>query len=525
MSSIVVAHDVSYELADGRELFNRLNFSLNAGLTALVGPNGVGKTILARLLAGELQPAHGVVRRHAPVALFAQRAIPPDVQVGQWLAETHEWSLLRERLLQGIDREISCRALSGGQWMRVRLARAIVEDFLILDEPTNDLDREGRELVAQFIRARRAGALLISHDRELLESCADFLELSHRGLAKFSGGWSAYLDARQHERDRLAASLDGARRDRDRIQAERSEQNERQEKRNRRGAQAAARGGQPRILLGGRKRRAQETTGRLNVAALERAEAAVREVRTALDELKIDPVMYADIASCSIPAQKLVAEAHGFNVRFRDWIYAQDLDFAWRGNVRVALRGANGAGKSVLLRALLGDELDTRGEWRRAPLATLFVDQRCSVLDDDRSVFDNVRAVSSATDSELRNGLARFLFAGDRAFQPVRQLSGGERLRAALARGFLSTFKPELMVLDEPTNNLDLANIEFLEAVVRRFDGAVVVVSHDERFLKGCELREELSVSAGPSPAQRAASPNGRGEEFPLPKGEGQGEG
>ncbi|HMN47275.1 MAG TPA: ATP-binding cassette domain-containing protein, partial [Povalibacter sp.] len=247
---------------------------------------------------------------------------------------------------------------------------------------------------------------------------------------------------------------------------------------------------------GGRKRRAQETTGRLNAAALERADTAVRDVHAALGELKIDPVMYADIASCSIPSQKLVAEAHGFNVRFRDWIYAHDLDFDWRGNVRVALRGANGSGKSVLLRALRGDELETRGEWRRGHLVTLFVDQRCSVLDDDLSVFDNVRSVSSAPDSDLRNGLARFLFAGDRAWQPVKQLSGGERLRAALARGFLSTLKPELMVLDEPTNNLDLKNIEFLEAVVRRFNGAVVVVSHDERFLQGCELRQELTIGA-----------------------------
>ncbi len=496
MPSIVVAHDVSYELADGRELFNRLNFSLDAGLTALVGPNGVGKTVLARLLAGELQPTHGVVRRQAPVVLFAQRAIPPGVKVEQFLAEAHEWSLLRERLLQGIDREQNCRDLSGGQWMRVRLAHAIPDDFLILDEPTNDLDRDGRELVAQFIRMRRAGTLLISHDRELLELCSDFLELSNRGLMKFSGGWSAYLDARQHERERLTTALDLAKRDRDRVQAERIEHSERQERRSRRGTQSAARGGMPRILLGGRKRRAQETTGRLNAAALERADTAVRDVHAALGELKIDPVMYADIASCSIPSQKLVAEAHGFNVRFRDWIYAHDLDFDWRGNVRVALRGANGSGKSVLLRALRGDELETRGEWRRGHLVTLFVDQRCSVLDDDLSVFDNVRSVSSAPDSDLRNGLARFLFAGDRAWQPVKQLSGGERLRAALARGFLSTLKPELMVLDEPTNNLDLKNIEFLEAVVRRFNGAVVVVSHDERFLQGCELRQELTIGA-----------------------------
>ncbi len=494
MSAIVVVHDLSYELANGRELFHQLNFSLGSGLAALVGPNGVGKTMLARVLCGELSPTHGTVRRVAPVRLFAQREAPGDASVDEFLGEVPEWSLLRERLLQGIDGDVRCRTLSGGQWMRVRLARALVDDFLILDEPTNDLDRDGRALVAQLLRERRGGTLLISHDRELLELCTQFLELSNRGLMRFSGGWQAYLDAKDGERARLGTALDLAKRERDRLHADRVEQRQGQDKRSRRGAQMAARGGLPRIIAGGRKRHAQETSGRLDVAAVERAESAVRDVHAALQELKIDPVMYADIDSCSIPTQKLVAEAQGFNVRFLDWIFADDLDFTWRGNVRVALRGANGSGKSTLLRALLGAELETRGAWKRGDLATLFIDQRCSILDDGRSVFDNVRAVSSGSDSEIRNGLARFLFAGDAAFQRVSELSGGERLRAALARGFLGTHKPELMVLDEPTNNLDLANVEFLEDVVRRFRGALVVVSHDERFLERCDLRDELQV-------------------------------
>jgi ATPase subunit of ABC transporter with duplicated ATPase domains len=494
MSSIVVARDVSYEFSNGRELFRGLSFSLDAGLTALVGPNGVGKTVLARLIAGELEPTHGEVRRSAPVQRFAQREEPGAMSVTEFLGDAYEWSLLGDRLLNGISREASCRTLSGGQWMRVRLARSLACDYLILDEPTNDLDREGRELIAAFLRERKGGTLLISHDRETLELCHEILELSNRGLSRFGGGWPAYLEAKERERERLAGALDDAKRERDRLQKARIEKKARQDKRNRRGAEAAARGGIPRIIAGGLKRRAQETGGRLDAAAVGRAEEAVRDVHAALDELKIDPVMYADVAGCELPAQKLVAEASGFNVRFGSWIYQDDLDFSWRGSVRVALRGANGSGKSTLLKVLLGGAFDTRGEFRRGDLAALYVDQRCSLLDDDLGVFDNVRAVSSASDSEIRTALARFLFAGDAVFQPVRQLSGGERLRAALARGFLGTQKPELLVLDEPTNNLDLANVEFLESVVSAFRGALVVVSHDERFLEHCDLRQELVV-------------------------------
>lgn len=494
MSSIVVAHDVSLELASGRVLFSELNFSLDTGTTALVGPNGVGKTCLAQILAGEIVPTDGVVRRHGIVKLFPQRAVPPSCSVAEFLAADYEWSLFGERLLDGIDRGVPCTLLSGGQWMRVRLARDLNDDFLILDEPTNDLDRDGRNAVKQFLRGREGGTLLISHDRECLRMCDDVLELSNRGIARFGGGWNAYLEAKAAERERLSSALDLAKRERDAAYADRTEKLARQEKRNRRGVQAGERGGAPKILLGGRKRRAQATTGKIDVATLDRAEDTVRAAHEAFAELKVDPVMYADLIGGELPAQKLVAEAHDFNIRFEDWLYPADLNFSWRGNVRVALGGGNGSGKTTLLRALLGEPLAIRGKLRLGHLATLYLDQRCATLDDCASVFDNIRAVSAATDSEIRTGLARFLFARQTVFQKVGELSGGERLRAALARGFLSTRKPELMLLDEPTNNLDLANVEFLERIVKEYRGALVVISHDATFLANCGVTQTLAV-------------------------------
>jgi ATPase subunit of ABC transporter with duplicated ATPase domains len=494
MSAIVSARGVGYEFSNGRNLFSNLNFSLEATLSALVGPNGVGKTCLARILAGDLEPTDGIVRRTGPITLFPQRQEPEPVTVAEFLSAEYEWSLLREMLLQSVDLEATCTTLSGGQWMRVRLARALDNQFLIMDEPTNDLDHEGREALVQFLRHREGGALLISHDRECLKICEEILELSNRGISKFGGDWSAYMEAKERERERLGTALDLAKREREAALADGVEQRARQEKRNRRGAESAARGGTPKILLGARKRRAQAATGRLDAAVQDRAEKAVHEAHEALSEMKIDPVMYADLTGGELPAQKLVAEACGFNIRFRDWIYRHDIEFAWRGNVRIALRGANGSGKSTLLRALRGEQFEVRGRLRRGDLATLYLDQRCSLLDESKSVFDNVRALSAASDSEVRSGLAKFLFARESAFQRVSDLSGGERLRAALARGFLCTQKPELLLLDEPTNNLDLTNVDFLARIVSGFRGAVIVVSHDERFLENCGILQELVV-------------------------------
>jgi ATPase subunit of ABC transporter with duplicated ATPase domains len=292
----------------------------------------------------------------------------------------------------------------------------------------------------------------------------------------------------------LSAALDIAKRERDLALADRVDQRSRQEKRNRRGAESAAKGGMPKVLLGARKRRAQAAGGKLDSSTLERSASAIREAQEALSEMKIDPVMYADLIGRGIPDQKLVAEALGFNIRFQDWIYQDDLDFTWRGNVRIALKGANGSGKSTLIKALLGGVFETRGKLRRGNLVSIHLDQRCRCLEDDKSVFDNVRAVSSAGESELRNGLAKFLFAKDAVFQKVSELSGGERLRAALARGLLSTQKPEFMLLDEPTNNLDLSNVKFLEKIVSEFRGALVVISHDGNFLENCGVTRELLI-------------------------------
>jgi ATPase subunit of ABC transporter with duplicated ATPase domains len=491
----IVANDISFELPDGRELLTNLNFSIDNRLTALVGPNGIGKTTLAKLISGELTPSGGNIQRNVSISFFSQREIPMNIPVYEYLLNDYTWSSYGEQLLEGINRESLCSSLSGGQWMRVRLARALDDQFLILDEPTNDLDREGRGLVLNFLRQRTGGGLLISHDRECLGVCKEILELSNRGLSKYGGNYSDYALARENERSHLQENLKQAKKERESMLSKQQEQREKQEKRNSRGTQAAKKGGLPRILIGGRKSKAQVTTAKLEVGALEKVNEAVRETYEALNQLKIDPVMYTDLVGKKIPTQKLVAEATKFNIKYQNWIYKNDLNFCWRGNIRIALKGANGSGKSSLLKAIMKEKLDTRGDLKIGDLRTLYIDQRCSILNDKKTIFENVRSYSSLGDSEIRNGLAKFLFSNDSVFQKVESLSGGERLRVALACGLLSNEKPELLILDEPTNNLDLVNIEFLEDLIRQFEGALIAISHDNVFLENCEIFEEILIS------------------------------
>jgi ATPase subunit of ABC transporter with duplicated ATPase domains len=515
MSAVIIARGLSYEFPNGRQLFTHLNFTLEDTVTALVGRNAAGKSTLATVLCGQLPPTRGVVTTQGSVDILKQRELPPPVTVEDYLADNnYEWSRQGNRLLEDIDRQAVCPALSGGQWMRVRLACTLRSQFVILDEPTNDLDADGRQAVLDFLRHHQSGVLLISHDRACLQLCREVLELSNRGLTRYGAGWNAYVEAKEHERERLRTALDIAKRQRDAALAQRTELRARQERRNRRGADSASRGGTPRILLGARKRGAQVSSGKLDAATLARAEKHVRGVHEVFAEMKIDPVMYADLMGDGIPAQKLVAEAEGFNVRFGEWIYPSDLNFTWRGNLRIALTGSNGSGKSTLLKALLGEpSFETRGQLRRGDLATLYVDQQCSLLDDELTVLENVRAISRRSDTEIRNELAKFLFAGEAVFQPVGALSGGERLRAALARGFLGTEHPELLILDEPTNSLDLANLSFLEGLLSQFPGALIVVSHDDTFLHNCGCE---SQSLWP-PSAQGSSPRARSRQATTP--------
>ncbi|XGC80645.1 ATP-binding cassette domain-containing protein [Bdellovibrio bacteriovorus] len=494
MQSLVTASGLTFEFANGHTIFKNLNFSITSKTSTLVGPNGVGKTTLAKLLVGDLEPTHGSIIKRSSVTFFPQRLTAQAISVAEFLAYDYEWSELGETLLDGIDRFSLCTTLSGGEWMRVRLAKTLNDDFLILDEPSNDLDRQGRKSLIDFLNARTGGALIISHDRELLAICEDIFELSNQGLTKYGGNYLEYEEAKGHERENLSQQLITAKNQRQKAKADRQEQLLRQEKRNQRGAEQAARGGIPKILLGARKRKAEATTGKVDTLSLEKSNSAVNAAFEAYSQLKLDPVMYADLMGEELPSQKLIAEGRNFNIRFKDWLYREDLNFSWRGNIRLALKGLNGAGKSTLLKAIMGQPFETRGELRVGDVSILYIDQQCRMLDDSKTVLENVSETSRLSESEVRNGLAKFLFTKDSVFQKVASLSGGERLRAALAKGILSVKKPGLLILDEPTNNLDLTNIQFLESLVKEFKGAVLAISHDEIFLQNSAINEEFQI-------------------------------
>lgn len=504
----VTGRSLAYELPQGDLLFSNISFSWAFAKCALVGPNGVGKSTLAKILSGQLAVTTGDLLISAPVTYLEQLAEPPTMTTAEYLAELWESPTADPQiwgpLLADIPLEGSLTHLSGGQWTRVRIAHALIQPqgLLILDEPTNNLDRSARSLIVDFVRHYGGALLLISHDRELLNVVDGIWELSSQGLSVYGGNFAFYEEEKIKERAHLADKIERARKEKKKVEREHHEKLEAQEKRMRRGQKIADRGGLPRILVGGLKRRAQETHAKIHNNETKRSEQAQENLRHLVDQQKMESNLHPFMIDTSLPEGKLVLECQDFNLRYEggDYLWPEPLSFTLKGPGTWVLRGPNGVGKSSLLKyfmqQLQEDSIEVTGLCHRGSVASAYLDQHYTILDKEKTVFENVMETSRYDTVETRNFLARFQFMKESVLQKVDTLSGGERLKACLAKIFLMKPVPQLLILDEPTNNLDLDSLATLEEFLSSYGGALIVVSHDEVFLERIGVTGSIDLKA-----------------------------
>ncbi|WP_347346450.1 ATP-binding cassette domain-containing protein [Microbacterium sp.] len=519
-TSAVVLDRVTFTWPDGTTALSGVSGAFTAGRTGLVGRNGSGKSTLLRLIAGAAAPSSGTLVVNGSVALLPQqltlgvdrpvaellgvaeqldavRAIAAgdvdprrfDAVGDDWDVEARATAALAEAGLPpgALDRTVG--ELSGGEavlaaLVGVRLRGAAIT---LLDEPTNNLDRDARARVYDLVRGWRGTLIVVSHDTALLELMDDTAELYGSELTTFGGPysqWRAWLDAEQDAaRQAETAARQVVRQERrDRIQQESV-----LAKRAAMGRKASAEKREPKIIMNAKKRAAQESAGRLRVEAAGKESEARAALDAAERRVRDDDSVRIDLPDPGVAAGRRIATLGDGE---RSWIV--------QGPERVALVGPNGAGKTTLLEALVASAGRDEGPALRANAHTDrigYLSQRVDGLDDAASVLDDVRAAAPRLPvAEVRNRLARFLIRGDTALRPVAALSGGERFRVALARLLLADPPPQLLVLDEPTNNLDLDTVDQLVDALSAYRGAVLVVSHDDGFLArlGLDLALEL---------------------------------
>lgn len=506
---MITVHSISHSVA-GAPLFNGITLSLSQKKYGLVGPNGVGKSSLARILVGEIAPDAGYVSRQGRCVYLAQQEERSAQTVAGYLQDI--WENLGDEggwvfsLLDALNLEQPLKNLSGGEWMRVRLSKVLSfqPDFLILDEPSNNLDRSGKRIIHTLLERFRGGILLISHDREFLKKMDTIIELSNQGIEVFGGNFEFYESQRIAERKRHADHLDRVKRESKKIEHESEEKRRSQEKRMRKGMKEFEKGGIPRILAGGLKRKAQVSLGKTVSEGRESVREAHNDIAKATGELKTDPFLRLDFKGAEVALGKTLVDVHRLQWTFTnslESLWREPLSFTIRGPERWHIRGANGSGKSVFVKLVLGQLPESHGALegtvRVNTSGIAYLDQGYGSLKSDISVIENIRESTRFTTEELRNELAFYGFTGEKVFQAVDTLSGGERLKASLAQMFLGLQIPELIVLDEPTNNLDLQGQGLLETALKKFRGALIVISHDEEFVRQLGVTQALTMSKG----------------------------
>ncbi|MBY6266099.1 ABC-F family ATP-binding cassette domain-containing protein [Azospirillum sp. 412522] len=524
MASISLSQ-IGWAAPDGHSVLTGIDLNFGQERTGLVGRNGVGKSTLLKLIAGELRPLAGSVRVTGTLGLLKQTVQPGEqetvadlfgvtgaltlllrAEAGAASAEEladADWTLA-ERITAALarvgldaDPETRLAELSGGQRTRASLAAAVfaAPDFLLLDEPTNNLDRSGREAVIALLAGWRAGAIVVSHDRELLDRMDAIVELTSLGVTRYGGNWTRYRQCKATELEAAQQDLAHAEKQAEEVRRKAQRAAERQDRRDAAGSRKAAQGDMPRILLGARKSNAEASRGAsAKLADRQRAEAemALTSARSRIETLQDFSVA---LPPTGLPANRTVLRLDDVTAGHHpDHPIIRDLSFAMDGPERVAIVGPNGSGKTTLLTLIAGGLAPIRGTVSVA-VDFAMLDQSVGVLAPALSILDNFKRLNSgATDNACRAALARFLFRADAALQQVGTLSGGQMLRAGLACVLGGPRPPALLILDEPTNHLDIHSVEAIEAGLRAYDGAILLVSHDKTFIANIGIGRQLSL-------------------------------
>ncbi|MFJ8933683.1 ABC-F family ATP-binding cassette domain-containing protein [Streptomyces sp. NPDC102364] len=499
---------------DGTGVFDDLQVSFGPGRTGLIGLNGSGKSTLLKLIAGELTPVEGTVRVSGEVGYLPQNvtldtALRVDQALGiagtraalhaiesgdvreehftavgdDWDVEERAAATLGELGLGHIDLDRTIGEVSGGESVLLRLAALLLHrpDVLLLDEPTNNLDLRARQRLYATVEAWSGVMIVVSHDRELLDRVDQIADLRDGEVAWYGGNFSAYEEVLAAEQEAAERMVRVAESDLKKQKHELTEAHVKLARRKRYGQKMYDIKREPRAVMKLRKRSAQVSAGKHRILHEEKLAEAKERLDEAVEAVRDDDEIRVDLPYTAVPPGRSV-----LTLRELQLPYGARVDGEWelRGPERIALVGRNGSGKTTLLRTIAG-ELDPVAGETLAHVPLRFLPQRLDVLDEELSVAENVaRFAPDATNNRVRARLARFLFKGAKADQPAATLSGGERFRAALAALMLAEPAPQLLMLDEPTNNLDIGSVRQLTSALESYEGALIVASHDLPFLE-----------------------------------------
>lgn len=527
-------NNVSFETANGFLIFQNVTIGFSNEKTALVGVNGSGKSTFLKLLVGELPSSTGLIQRQGKIVYLPQdycldltQTVAEALNVKEKIealeslklgakeqslidSVQNDWDL-SDRLnkifgqlrLSNIDLNRVLNTLSGGERMKVLLAKLLLEepDFLVLDEPSNNLDRVGKEIIYDLVKTWPGGLLVVSHDRELLSLVDRVLEIRNQQIYLYGGNYEDYQEQKNLLMESTQRQISSAEQSLRKIKKQAQSSQEKQNKKSERGKKNRDKAGMSKMLLDKKKDTSDRTLSKIKQVYQQRVEGAAENLKKAKENLSFEGFINMDLTATKVPAGKLVFEIKNLNFSYDDKApLFKDFSWAVYGPTRWALQGNNGSGKTTLINLLLKVLKSSSGSIVLGVNNIAYLDQSATILQKGKNILENVSEYSGMDKNMARQCLSSFLFMGDSVFKKVDILSGGERIRAALACIFAATKAPQLLILDEPTNNLDLNSIEWLENALVNYQGALIVISHDQKFLENIGITENLYLPSHFSP-------------------------
>ena len=528
---MLILQNISYNHPNKNLLFENINLTVNHHeKIALIGNNGSGKSTLLKLIAKELQPLSGELfletepyfvpqifgqYNHLTIGQalkvenklnVLQEILNGNVSEENYTTLNDDWAIeercneaLKHWQLNNLSVSQKMETLSGGQKTKVFLAGISIHqpELVLLDEPSNHLDISGRQLLYDFIQSTQSTLIMVSHDRKIINLLDKVAELGRRGITIYGGNYDFYTEQKQIENNALNQDLQIKERALRKAKEKERETLERQQKLDSRGKGKQEKAGVSRIMLNTLRNNAENSTSKLKNVHTEKIggiRVELQELRSAL--LDIDKMKFG-FDNSALHKGKMLIKAHEINFSYNSqplWQY--HLSFEITSGERLVLKGLNGSGKTTLIKIILGKLEVKTGEIYRADSKTVYIDQDYSLINNRFKVYEQAQQfnVSALQEHEIKIRLNRFLFTKDDWDKSCSALSGGEKMRLILCCLTMSKQSPDIIILDEPTNNLDIQNIEILTAAINDYQGTLIVVSHDETFLEQIKIEQTIQL-------------------------------
>lgn len=513
-------------------LFSDINLTVNNhDKIALIGNNGVGKSTLLKIITKELQPSDGQINidtepyyipqifgqfNHLTIAqaLRIENKLNALKEIlngntseenfntlnDDWTIEDRCKEALQYWQLSDLDLSQKMETLSGGQKTKVFLAGISIHqsELVLLDEPSNHLDISGRQLLYDFIQSTKRTLIIVSHDRKLLNLLNLVCELHKNGMKVYGGNYDFYEEQKKIETNALSQDIQSKEKALKKAREKERETLERQQKLDSRGRGKQEKSGVARIMMNTLRNNAENSTSKLKSVHAEKIGNIRQELQNLRSSLSETDQMKLGFDNSKLHKGKKIFTAENINFAYENekYLWNKNLNIQIVSGERIAIKGVNGSGKTTLIKVILGNLIPQIGNVFIAENKIVYIDQDYSLIENNLKIYEQAQQfnISALQEHEIKMRLNRFLFTKDDWDKPCSSLSGGERMRLMLCCLSIGNQSPDMIILDEPTNNLDIQNIEILTNAINEYQGTLLVISHDETFLEQIGIEREIGV-------------------------------